>query len=208
MPAGRRLGRHGALRRVVLRQGGARGSFAAGRPRWIEIEGRRPDLGEAGADFGPCEVFEQNPAARRIGKMAVARPAQAEIGEQLDRVADIDHDQEGRPAFPGRQGAGIGLRLHAGLPHGALPVCAAPDGHSPPCPRRGRSGGGAVVAPLLGFQDEASALVKIDAARADRAVSAGYMTVRSKTYRLSRSSFRVGFGRATPMRSQNSNRKS
>src|SRR5688500_7509974 len=100
------------------------------------------------------------------------RPAQAEIGEQLDRVADIDHDQERRPAFPGGQGAGIGLGLHARFPHGALPVGSTPYRHTAPRPGVGRSGGGAVVASLLGFQDEASTLVKIDAAGADRAVSA------------------------------------
>ena len=50
----------------------------------------------------------------RIGKRRVGGAGAGELGVQLDDVADIDHDQERRPAFLGRQRAGVAFGLARG----------------------------------------------------------------------------------------------
>jgi hypothetical protein len=56
----------------------------------------------------------------RVGEGRVGGAAAGEVGVQLDDVADIDHDQEGRPAFLGRQGAGVAFGLATGALQGVV----------------------------------------------------------------------------------------
>jgi hypothetical protein len=70
--------------------------------------------------FGVAQVFEADAVRARVGEGRVGGAAAGELGVQLDDVADIDHHQEGRPAFLGGQGAGVVLGLAAGAQQGVV----------------------------------------------------------------------------------------
>ena len=55
--------------------------------------------------------------AARVGERRVGGAGARELGIELDRVADVDHEQERRAAFGGGQRAGIALGLAAGAQH-------------------------------------------------------------------------------------------
>jgi hypothetical protein len=67
-----------------------------------------------------AQVGEPDAVRARVGERRVGGAGAGEVGVQLDDVADIDHDQEGRPAFVGRQGAGVVFGLAAGAQHGVV----------------------------------------------------------------------------------------
>jgi len=104
-----------------------------------------PDGLEALADFRLGKVVELDAVAARIGKGRVAAAGAGEFGVELDDVADIEHHQEGRPAFVGGQVAGVVFGLAAGAQHGVVEHAACGTG-----------------ADFLGFADEAAALVAVD----------------------------------------------
>ena len=95
--------------------------------------------------------------------MGVVLAGAGEVGEELDHVADVDGDEEGRVLVGER--AGVGLGLAAGADHGVVPARGA---HG----RRGGRRGGEErelrrrrgMRAALGFEDEAAALVEVDAA--------------------------------------------
>ncbi|HEV7402340.1 MAG TPA: hypothetical protein VGO11_05415 [Chthoniobacteraceae bacterium] len=92
-------------------------------------------------------------------------------------MADIDDEEEGRPALARREGARVLLSLAVDLEHGVIPRRGAADGGpSLRALRLGLRDGGERLgfrlfldAPL-GLEDEAAALVEIDAAGAGGAV--------------------------------------
>ena len=50
------------------------------------------------------------------------------VGEEFDGIADVDDDEEGRPAIGGRECFGVLLGLIAGAKHGLIPSGSAPNG--------------------------------------------------------------------------------
>ena len=93
----------------------------------------------------------------RIGEWRVGAAAAGEFGIQLDDVADIDDDQEGRPALLRRQGPRIVLGLGAGAQQGVVEDLAN---------RFGQIG-------LLGFEDVAGAPIAVDEAVGTRSIAVG-----------------------------------
>ncbi len=79
-----------------------------------------PDGLEAGADFRLGEVVEADAVAARVGERGVAAAGAGEFGVELDDVADIEDDQEGRAAFVGGQVAGVVFGLAAGAQQGVV----------------------------------------------------------------------------------------
>ena len=63
------------------------------------------------ADFFVAQVLQLDLVTARIRKGNVVAAGAAEFRKQLDDLADIDHQDDGRAAFGGGQGAGVVLRL-------------------------------------------------------------------------------------------------
>ena len=113
-----------------------------------------PDGLEAGADFRPGEVVEPDAVAARVGEGRVAAAGAGEFGVELDDVADIDDDQEGRAAFVGGQVAGVVFGLATGAQHGVVEHAGLEAG-----------------ADFLDLADEGAAPVAVDEAVAGAAVA-------------------------------------
>ena len=131
---------------------GARGAGAGA--GGVERQRVEPDGAQAGADAFVAQVGEFDAVRARVGERGVGGAAAREVGVELDAVADIEDDQEGRPALLGRQGAGVAFGLAAGAQHGVVEGL-------------GRGAG----ADLLGLADGAGAPVAVDEAGAGAAVA-------------------------------------
>jgi hypothetical protein len=94
-----------------------------------------------------------------IGERDVGLACAGEIGEELDGIADIHDDEEGRPAVGDGEGLGVLLGLIAGAEHGLVPACGSADGGSATVGGFEKERGLGRFAALLGLQDEAAALV-------------------------------------------------
>ncbi len=150
---------------------------AGGAAGGIERERIGPDEPEGLADVGLGEVGEEDAVRGRVREVDVGAAGAGEFRVELDGVADIDDEEEGRPAFARREGTGVLLGLAVGLEHGVIPRGGAADGG--PFLRAlgfGLGDGGErpgvllLLDALLGLEDEAAALVEIDAAGAGGAV--------------------------------------
>ena len=124
------------------------------------------------------QVREPDAEGAGIGERQVGFARLREVGEDLEGVADIQDDDEGRILVT-RQGADVALGLAARLQHRLAPSIGAAHG------LRGFSGRGDAgflddefqlrelgsgFLKLLRFEDEAAALVEVNAARRGRAV--------------------------------------
>ena len=153
-----------------------RGDFAGefgGVARGIERGGIGPEEAEACADLWVGEIGEPDTEGARVGKRQAGFAGLGEVGEQLEAVAHVHHDDERRVGFVGRQGADVALGLAAGFEHGVVPRAGAADGLGGFLLREDASvsggefewrGGGAGFLKLLGFEDEVGALVEVNAA--------------------------------------------
>jgi len=99
-----------------------------GAPGRVERERIGPDQAQPLADVRVAQGVERNAEGLGVRELAVALSGPAEVGIELEAVADIDDDQEGRPAMVDRQGLGIALGLAAGALHGDGPVRGAAHG--------------------------------------------------------------------------------
>lgn len=98
------------------------------------------------ADVRPAEIVEVDTRTTEPGKPPIIAPFAGKIDEQIEALANVADDQEGRPPLFRAEAAGIAFRLIARAAHQSL-TTAAP------------------VAPaLLGFEDEASTAIEIDPA--------------------------------------------
>jgi hypothetical protein len=141
---------------------------AAGR-----VEGLRvgPDLLQAPAEVGVAQVLQVDAVGLPVGEVGVVLALAGEVGEHLDHVGNVDHQQERRVAVVDRQRAGVVGGLLAGLAHhrvpGARPALGL-SGLGGRLLRREQAGlgagarGAAALGGLLGLQDEAVALVAVD----------------------------------------------
>ena len=137
----------------------------------VERERRGPDRRQPVPDVLAPQIVERDAETGAVGELLVMFPLTGKIGEQLDHPADIDDDQEGRPAMLDRQGAGILLGLFARAAHQDVPLARAGRGaclvgqqarkHRPLGRKRFRAQS---LAALLGLQHEAAALVEVDPA--------------------------------------------
>ena len=119
---------------------------AAARGR-VERQRIEPDGAQTLAQRRLAQIGEPDTVRARIGKRRVGGAGAGEFGVQLDDVADIDHDQERRAAFFGRQRAGVAFGLCAGAQHGVVEAAR-----------------GNVLPQALGFEHEGAAAVAVDAA--------------------------------------------
>ena len=118
--------RAGEVGEVPGHVAGDAGGDAAG----VERERVEPDGAETVADELGFELFEPDAVSEGIGEGNVGLPGARKVGEELDGIADIDHDQERRPAFRGGEGLGVLLGLIAGAEHGLIPSGGAAHGGS------------------------------------------------------------------------------
>jgi hypothetical protein len=79
---------------------------------------------QALADRFVGKIGEPDAVRARVGEGRVGGAGAGEVGVQLDDVADIDDDQEGRPALLGRQRAGVVFGLAAGALQGVVEALA------------------------------------------------------------------------------------
>jgi hypothetical protein len=159
---------HLADMREPLRDVAGDDGGVSGRIETVRIE---PDRAEAIADLGVAQIAEIDAEPGAIGKLAVIFSLAGKVGEDLDRMADIDDQDEGRPAMVGGKRARILFGLLAGVAHQYVPAPlraaaaarlwrdeARQDGLLGKCDLLGA----AEFAALLCFEHEAAALVEID----------------------------------------------
>ena len=70
--------------------------------RRIERPRIGPDRVQPVADFGIVQIIEKDPEAPAIGKLDVVFPQPAEVGIDVEAVADVADDQKRRPAVISR----------------------------------------------------------------------------------------------------------
>src|SRR5690606_30883249 len=103
-----------------------------------------------------------------VGKGHVRLALPREVGVEVEAVADVDDEDEGRPAVAFGQGAGVAEGLLAGALHGKIPEAGAAPGRAGLTPDREAErrllGGARVVAALLGLQHEGAFSVEVDEA--------------------------------------------
>gem|GEM_PF-2992592 len=114
--------------------------------RRVERQRVAPQHPQALAEAAFGEVGEPDAVRTRVGEGGIGGAGAREVGVQLDDLADIDDDQERRPALVGRQRAGVAFGLAARPLQGVVETLA-----------------GDVEADLLGFENEMAALVAVDA---------------------------------------------
>ena len=90
--------------------------------------GSGPDQTEPLTDLGIAQAVERDPEALGVRELAVALPGPAEVGIELEAVADVDDDQERRPAVVDRERLGVALGLTPSALHGDAPGPGASDG--------------------------------------------------------------------------------
>ena len=117
----------GQARQALGDVAGDPGGAAAG----VEREGVEPEGAEPGADLGVAQVAQADAVGAGVRVRNVGPAAAAELAVELDAAADIHHDDEGRAALVGGQGAGVLHRLSMGAEHGLVP--AAVSSPSPVC---------------------------------------------------------------------------
>ena len=163
LEAGRQLGERGG---ELARDGG----LAAGR---VERLGVGPGEAKPLADLGPTQVIERDAVGPVVGERDVALGV-AEVCVEVEAVADVAGDDERRDGLGvgvvGARGrevevAGVALGLALGgcerpVPGGRAALAVACRARLPLALGPGRVLG---VDALLGFQDEAAALVEVDA---------------------------------------------
>jgi hypothetical protein len=152
-----------------------RAGHLCGVPGRVERERLGPYGPQALANFRIAQAVQRDAEALRVRELAVALPGPAEVGVQLEAVADVDDDQKGRPAVLDRERLGVALGLAAGALHCDGPVLVA--AHRRALARLGLEAaeklqllGELLVGASLGLHDEGVALVEIDVAGARRAV--------------------------------------
>jgi hypothetical protein len=89
--------------------------------RRIERFRGEPDLAQPIANVADAEVFEINAKGLAVRELGVVLALSGKIRIDLDAVADVADQDEGRPAVRGRQRAGVFLRLPLGVEHQHVP---------------------------------------------------------------------------------------
>ena len=124
------------------------------RARRVQRHRLEPQRAQALAHRLVGQVGQLQPVATRVGEGRVGGAAARELGVELDDMAHVDDDEEGRPALGGRQRAGITLGLRAGAHQRVVEALG------------GRGG-----LDLLRFEHEGAAAIAIDEAGAGAAVA-------------------------------------
>jgi len=177
---GHLLGRE-AFRFQRLRHGGEAlrdgAGDAGGVARRVERGRIGPDADEALAHGRVPQVVEVDPEASAVRELVVDLPVAAEVGVDLEAVADVADDEKRRRIVADRQQPHVGFGLLARIDHEHVP---GPVGAPPPLVG-GRNHeerqlpddlvAGTLQAGLLGLEDEAAAPVEVDARMGDRAVA-------------------------------------
>ena len=132
--------------------------------RRVQRQGFGPDGLQPLDDLRVAQILQPDPEALAVGEVGVRPAAARKVGIDLEHIADVADDDEGRGGVVGRQAEDIVLGLTPGVAHQHVPLAL----------RRGGRGGFVrleqralpVVAMrrprLFGLQDEAAALVQVD----------------------------------------------
>ena len=150
-----------------------------GRPlRRVEGERVGPDETEPLAKLLIAQAVERDAEALGIRELAVALAGPAEVGVELEAVADIDDDQEGRPAVLDRERLGVTLCLAPSALHGDAPILRSPDGGAFPrldiaASEQRQLLFELLIRTLFRLHDEGVAPVQVDEAGAGRAIRVG-----------------------------------
>ena len=115
-----------------------------------------PQQAQPLARAGVAQVGQLQAVAAGVGEGRVGGTAARELGVQLQHMAHVHHQQEGRSAFAGRQCAGIAFGLIAGAHQGVVEAL----------------GRGARL-DLLGFQHKGATAVAVDVAGTLRTITMG-----------------------------------
>ena len=107
-------------------------------PGGVEAVGVGPGQLQALPDFGAGEIVQPDAVRAGIGEGEVGLAGAGKFAVELERMADIDHDEKGRPALLLRQRPGVLLGLAAGGEHGLVPAGRAAH-RRPPAPSGGVS---------------------------------------------------------------------
>ncbi len=165
--------RHGFGRVILFERSGEigeeRGDLAGDTGRdaaGVERERVEPDGAQAVSDGLVFELLKQDAVGERVGERDVGFAGAGKVGEDLDGVADVHDDQEGRPAIGGGERLCVLLGLIAGAEHGKVPARGSANGGPAAMRRFEEQRGLGSLAALLGLKDETAALVEIDAAGA------------------------------------------
>jgi hypothetical protein len=122
--------------------------------RRVKRQRVEPQRSQADADRFVGQIGEPDTMRARVGERRVGGAGAGKVGVEFNHPPDVDDDQEGWPAFLGRQRAGVAFGLATGALHRVVEHLAA-DAESD----------------LLGFEDVGAALVAINAARRLTAVA-------------------------------------
>ena len=147
-------------------------------PRRIEICRAFPDHPQKLADLLVAQVLHVDAEALTVGELGVVFALPRKVGVDLDAMADIANEHEGRPAMALRKRAGVILRLAARGDHELVPrtVRAALPARLIIWLDEVKLAGqiqrlrAALLPALLRLHNEAMLLVKVDASRAFGAV--------------------------------------
>jgi hypothetical protein len=147
-------------------------------PGRVKRERVGPDQAEAFTDLGIAQAVERDAEALCVRELAIVLSGQAEVAIELEAVADIDDDQERRPAVVCRKRLGVALGLTPSALHGDAPVLGAPDGGAFPCrgfhaTEKGQLFFELLIRTLLRLHDEGVAAIQVDRAGAGRAIRVG-----------------------------------
>ena len=145
----------------------------------VEGMGIGPDAAEALADFRAVEIGQGDAVGNGIGEALVLPAGAGELGVEVDGVADIADDEEGRAAlgggesgdvFPGLvEGAGEDLVEGSGAAFAVAGFLGSSRGGRNEV-EEGAGFGGFEVGALFGFEDEAAGLVEIQVTGSGRTV--------------------------------------
>ena len=151
-----------------------------------------------------AQAVERDAEALGVRELAVALAGPAEVGIELEAVADVDDDQERRPAVVDRERLGVALGLTPSALHGDAPVPGAPDGGA--FSRLGLHAAEErqllfelLIRTLFRLHDEGVAPIQVDRAGAGRAVRVGEPDRVFESIAIARG---IAGGRARPIDAQ------
>ena len=140
-----------------------------GGARGVERLGVRPDGVEPVAHGLVAQILERDAEAVAVRELGVALPLAGKVSVDLDDMAHIDDQQEGRPAVLLGDGTRVAVSLVAGTKHRILESARAPT----PMTELGLRcilwrektellGLGLWAGPLFGLHDETATSIEID----------------------------------------------
>ena len=93
--------------------------------RRVKCQRVKPQRSQAGTDRFVGQIGKPDTMRARVGERRVGGAGAGKVGVEFDHPPDVDDDQERRPAFLGRQRAGVAFGLATGALHRVVEHLAA-----------------------------------------------------------------------------------